>query len=102
MNGFKLNGETTGSNSGLPVSAAGDVNGDGYPDLSIGADGYLNYTGCGDVVFGGQNVGAGGLVALANLTGSNGFRLVGEVSNAYTGRWSVRQVMSMVMVMPMC
>jgi|GEM_PF-6648293 len=37
-NGFALNGITTGDQSGISVSGAGDVNGDGLADLIVGAD----------------------------------------------------------------
>ena len=36
-NGFQLNGEAAGDRSGLSVASAGDVNGDGFDDLIIGA-----------------------------------------------------------------
>ena len=38
-NGFKLDGENNEDHSGCSVSAAGDINGDGYADLLIGAYG---------------------------------------------------------------
>jgi hypothetical protein len=36
--GFVINGENAGDNSGLSVSSAGDVNGDGLDDLIVGAN----------------------------------------------------------------
>lgn len=36
-NGFQINGEVAGDRSGRSVSGAGDVNGDGFADLIIGA-----------------------------------------------------------------
>ena len=36
-NGFKISGEAYGDFSGYSVSSAGDVNGDGFDDLIIGA-----------------------------------------------------------------
>ena len=39
-NGFKLDGENSGDDSGFSVSAAGDINEDGYADLLIGAYAY--------------------------------------------------------------
>jgi hypothetical protein len=38
-NGFRLDGESPGDSSGLSVSTAGDVNGDGFDDLIVGASG---------------------------------------------------------------
>ncbi|MBN1956203.1 MAG: FG-GAP repeat protein [Anaerolineae bacterium] len=40
-----LTGETSGTNFGLSVATAGDVNGDGYADVIVGATSYLTGTG---------------------------------------------------------
>ena len=37
-NGFRLDGVAAGDASGFSVASAGDVNGDGYADLIIGAN----------------------------------------------------------------
>ena len=62
-NGFKLDGENNYDWSG-PVRTAGDINGDGYADLLIGADGYPSngYKGRSYVVFGGPSVGSSGYI----------------------------------------
>ncbi len=87
INGFKLDGENSGDNSGCTVSTAGDINGDGHPDLLIGANGYPNstYRGRSYVVFGGPGVGSNGDILLSSLNGSNGFKLDGENNNDYSG-----------------
>ena len=80
-NGFVLRGIDPGDFSGVSVSGAGDVNGDGYDDLLIGAyaadPGGRNYAGESYVVFGSPTVGAGGSMNLSSLTGPNGFVLQG-------------------------
>ena len=83
-NGFKLDGEATHDYSGLSVNTAGDINGDGYADIIIGAYGYNNSVGVGRsyVIFGGRNVGSQGLLPLASLNGTNGFKLDGEPRSA--------------------
>ena len=87
QNGFKLNGENAGDYSGISVSAAGDINGDGYADVIIGATGYPADSGRGRsyVVFGGPGVGGAGLFNLSSLTGANGFKLDGENNNDQSG-----------------
>ena len=58
-NGFKLDGEANDDWSGFSVSGAGDINGDGYADLFIGAYGYPggSWKGRSYVFFGGTDVG---------------------------------------------
>ena len=87
-NGFKLSGLNAGDYTGYSVSAAGDINGDGFDDLVIGAEHYGT---------GGTNVGrtyvvfgkAGGFSSgfdLASLDGTNGFRFEGAGGQDALGR----------------
>ncbi|MGK7956697.1 MAG: hypothetical protein AB4063_15825, partial [Crocosphaera sp.] len=79
-NGFVINGIDSFDNSGYSVSSAGDINGDGFDDIIIGAyraapNGNYN-AGESYVVFGS----AGGFSAsldLSSLDGSNGFVING-------------------------
>ena len=90
-NGFDLSGEQAGDFAGKSVSAAGDINGDGIPDLIIGADNNdangVNNAGAAYVVFGE----VGGFAAnldLSTLNGTNGFKISGETAFELAG-WSV-------------
>ena len=80
-NGFILTGIDAGDVSGRSVSSAGDVNGDGYDDLIIGAywaDPNGNSSGETYVVYGGANApGTEGVLNLGALDGTNGFILTG-------------------------
>ncbi len=76
-NGFTLTGIDEGDRSGSSVSSAGDVNGDGYDDLIIGADGVSSAGGI-YIVYGGANApGTDGVLDLGALNGTNGFILSG-------------------------
>jgi methionine-rich copper-binding protein CopC len=75
-NGFKLTGNAALDLSGISVSSAGDVNGDGYADLIIGARDAVSHAGASYLVYGK----AGGFTAtidLSALNGVNGVRLNG-------------------------
>ena len=62
-----FNGLAAGSNFGYSVSSAGDVNGDEYDDVIIGAYGYNSFTGRAYIYYGGLNMNT---VADVILTGA--------------------------------
>ncbi len=86
-NGFVLKGVTENELFGFSVSSAGDVNGDGFDDVIVGAP--QNYygsrsTGESYVVFG-KAGGFGASLNLSALNGSNGFVLQGIDENDRSG-----------------
>ncbi len=86
-NGFEISGVAAGDQSGISVASAGDVNGDGFDDLIIGAqnaNGHGPGSGVTYVVFGH----AGGFASnidLSSLDGTNGFKLSGVATVDYSG-----------------
>jgi len=87
-NGFRLSGVAAGDLSGLAVSTAGDVNGDGVDDLLIGAPGADpngDRSGASYLVFGGAGVGSSGNLELSALNGTNGFKLSGVAAYDLSG-----------------
>jgi hypothetical protein len=79
--GFRLAGAASGDQAGYSVSSAGDVDGDGFDDLIVGAIRAHPY-GAAYVVHGKADGFAANL-DLSALDGDNGFELVGEL---YTQR----------------
>jgi hypothetical protein len=79
-NGFRLEGVDNLDYSGRSVASAGDVNGDGFDDVIIGAfqadPNGVNRAGESYVVFG-SGAGFPAAMSLADLDGQNGFRLDG-------------------------
>jgi uncharacterized repeat protein (TIGR01451 family) len=88
-NGFAIYGVDTGDKLGRDVANAGDINGDGYSDLIIGAydaDGLGNNApnaGEAYIVFGGVNNPS---IDLSQLDGTNGFTLYGVNEGDAAGR----------------
>ncbi len=90
LGGFVINGEETNDWSGLSVSSAGDVNGDGLDDLIVGA-GRANLNGKSNVgksyvVFGKTNGNAIDLSTIADANNpTGGFVINGEIKYDYSG-----------------
>ncbi len=85
--GFRIDGVNRVDFSGSSVSA-GDINGDGYDDVIIGAygaapNGYRS--GSTYVVFG-KASGFSRTMELSELDGSDGFRIDGEITYDYSGK----------------
>jgi hypothetical protein len=87
-NGFRLDGVAAGDVAGSRVASAGDINGDGYSDVIVGAPnsnpGPGSLTGAAYVVFG-MASGFAATLSLGSLNGSNGFRLDGAAASDFTG-----------------
>ncbi len=78
VSGFRINGVDNRQFAGFPLSAIGDINGDGLDDISIGAYFTANGTGSGFVLFGRANGDPfPAVVSLSDLDGSDGFRING-------------------------
>ncbi|MCP4598068.1 Calx-beta domain-containing protein [Neptuniibacter sp.] len=74
--GFVINGVNTGDSAGRSVSSAGDINGDGFDDILIGADSAGLLIGESYVVFGHNDTWSESF-DLSSLDGTNGFVLPG-------------------------
>ena len=91
-NGFRLDGVASNDRSGRTVSSAGDINGDSFDDLLVGAyfaDPNGSNSGSSYVVFGKDTATVGGFPAalnLASLAGTDGFRLDGVAADDRSGR----------------
>ncbi len=90
-NGFALTGTWDSSNggelAGWQVSSAGDIDGDGYADLLVGApDSSSNgfRAGTAYVIYGGRD-GFDASIDLATLDGHQGFKIQGILANDETG-----------------
>ena len=88
--GFVIYGADVGDFSGNSVSSAGDVNGDGFDDLIVGAysadtaGNAKSYAGESYVIFG-TDTGFGASLDLATLTPEQGFVIYGADAGDYSG-----------------
>jgi VCBS repeat-containing protein len=85
--GFKIQGDVVDDQTGVSVSSAGDVNGDGYDDLIIGArlnDSGGNNAGAAYVIFG-KSAGFGTIDLGTALAAADGFKIQGDANNDYAG-----------------
>ena len=91
--GFIIQGDAASDKAGFSVSSAGDVNGDGFEDLIVGAPyGDDGGTSAGEayVVFGsggsfGANVGGRQVIDLTALTAAQGFIIQGDAAFDFAG-----------------
>ena len=88
--GFVLNGQNTTDQSGFSVASAGDVNGDGFDDLIVGAfraDSAGGFDAGKSYVVFGTGGGFGASINLAAIAaGTGGFVMNGESPNDVSGR----------------
>ena len=85
--GFRLSGAAIGDYAGLSVSSAGDVNGDGFDDVIVGAygaDPNGNLSGAAYVVFGKADGFAVNTI-FSTLDGENGFAVKGAAAGDFAG-----------------
>ncbi len=88
-NGFRIDGLRGGDTAGISISSAGDVNGDGFDDILVGAIRFdrsgASSAGAAYVVFG-KASGFDAVIDLGSLDGDNGFAILGAAQSNYLGR----------------
>ena len=89
INGFRLDGVRNGEYAGFSVAFAGDMNGDGFDDIAIGARNFsllgAQSAGAVYVVFGKAD-GFDAVIDLGGLNGDTGFRVEGIAAFDAVGR----------------
>ena len=88
-NGFAILGASENDNVGSKVSAAGDVNADGFADIILSAPGASpnsnSEAGVSYVIFGGESEHVDGALDLIGLNGKNGFAITGVDAMDFSG-----------------
>ncbi|MFC7498786.1 beta strand repeat-containing protein [Enterovirga sp. GCM10030262] len=85
--GFRIGGDAAGDQFGTDVANAGDVNGDGYDDIIVGAPlGEAGGTNTGEayVIFG--KAGGFASIDVTSLPAADGFRILGDADGDDAGR----------------
>ncbi len=75
-----MTGEAANSSFGISVSSAGDVNGDGYSDVIVGANGYSTNTGRAYIFFGGAAMNNAADVTMTGDSNRQQIRIFGLIS----------------------
>jgi len=86
VGGFKIAGQETGARAGYSVSAAGDLDRDGYGDVIVGAiyaDADGTNSGAAYVVYGSATPASVDLATIA--AGAGGFRIIGQAASDQAG-----------------
>ena len=81
--GFKITGVSS-SNFGYTLASAGDINGDGKPDLVIGAYGEGSSTGAAYIIYGASSYSPNTQVSTSMST-SIGFKITGASTSSRFG-----------------
>lgn len=88
IGGFAINGEAEGDFAGYAITGGGDINGDGFSDIAVGAP-YANasgeYSGKTYVLFGGNSYTTLELSDLASNLNDQGYILNGAYARDYSG-----------------
>lgn len=79
--GFALQGQASNDRFGAAVSAAGDINGDGFADVVIGANSANDNAGKTYVVFGKSDRFGAGVDAASIAAGTGGFVILGNAGD---------------------